>query len=139
LTTNIFGKRLLHLWEKIVERIPFVRRIYRGTKQVVSSFATVDTKSFTKVVLIEYPRKGLHAIAFVTGKTRGELQGLTSDNHINIFVPTTPNPTSGFIIFTDPSEVVELDMTIEEGIKYVVSGGLVTPEQAHKLIEEANG
>ena len=90
-------------------------------------------------MLIEYPRKGLHAIAFVTGKTRGELQDLTSDNHINIFVPTTPNPTSGFIIFTDPSEVVELDMTIEEGIKYVVSGGLVTPEQAHKLIEEANG
>ena len=88
LTTNIFGKKLLHLWETIVEKIPFVRRVYKGTKQVVSSFTSVDTKSFTKVV---------------------------------------------------PSEVIELDMTIEEGIKYVVSGGLVTPEDAHKLIEEANG
>ena len=138
LTTNIFGKKLLQLWEGLVGKIPFVRRIYKGTKQVVSSLATVDTESFTKVVLVEFPRKGVHALAFVTGKTRGELQRLTSDNHINIFVPTTPNPTSGFIIFTDPSEVVELDMTIEEGIKYVVSGGIVTPEQARKLIGDAS-
>ena len=138
LTTNIFGKKLLQLWEGLVGKIPFVRRIYKGAKQVVSSFATVDTESFTKVVLVEFPRKGVHALAFVTGKTRGELQRLTSDNHINIFVPTTPNPTSGFIIFTDPSEVVELDMTIEEGIKYVVSGGIVTPEQARKLIGDAS-
>ena len=137
LTTNIFGKKILQFWEGVVERIPFVRRIYKGTKQVVASFATMDTKSFTKVVLIEFPRKGAHAIAFVTGKTRGELQRVTSDNHINIFIPTTPNPTSGFVIFTDPSEVIELDMTIEEGIKYVISGGIVTPEQAQKLIEDA--
>ena len=137
LTTNIFGKKLLQFWERIVEKIPIVRRIYKGTKQVVSSFTTVDTKSFTKVVLVEFPRKGVHALAFVTGKTRGELQRLTGDNHINIFIPTTPNPTSGFVIFTDPSEVIELDMTIEDGIKYVVSGGIVTPEQAQKLIDEA--
>ena len=137
LTTNIFGKKLLQFWEGLVGKIPFVRRIYKGTKHLVSAFTTVDTKSFTKVVLIEFPRKGVHAIAFVTGKTRGELQRLTSDNHINIFIPTTPNPTSGFVIFTDPSEVIELDMTIEEGIKYVISGGIVTPEQARKLIEDA--
>ena len=136
LTTNIFGKKILQLWEGIVEKIPFVRRIYKGTKQVVASFATMDTKSFTKVVLIEFPRKGAYALAFVTGKTRGELKRLTSANHINLFVPTTPNPTSGFVIFTDPKEVIELDMTIEEGIKYVISGGIVTPEQARKLIED---
>ena len=138
LTTNIFGKKLLQFWEGLVGKIPFVRRIYKGTKHLVSSFTTVDTKSFTKVVLVEFPRKGVHAIAFVTGKTRGELQRLTSDSHINIFVPTTPNPTSGFIIFTDPSEVTELKMTIEEGIKYVISGGIVTPEQARKLVEDSN-
>ena len=138
LTTNIFGKKLLQFWEGIVEKIPFVRRIYKGTKQVVSSFATMDTKSFTKVVLVEFPRKGAYAIAFVTGKTRGELQRLTSDNHVNIFIPTTPNPTSGFVIFTDPSEITELDMTIEEGIKYVISGGIVTPEQIQKLVEDAS-
>jgi uncharacterized membrane protein len=135
-TTNIFGKKLLHLWEEFIEKIPFVRRIYKGTKQVVSSFATMDTKSFTKVVLIEFPRKGAHAIAFVTGKTRGELKLLTSDNHLKIFVPTTPNPTSGFIIFAEPSEFIELDMTIETGIKFVISGGIVSPEQFKKSIKD---
>jgi uncharacterized membrane protein len=131
-TTNIFGKKLLHLWEEIIENIPFVRRIYKGTKQVVSSFATMDTKSFTKVILIEFPRKGAHAIGFVTGKTRGEIKHITSDNHLKIFVPTTPNPTSGFIIFAEPTEFIELDMSIEEGIKFVISGGIVSPEQIKK-------
>ena len=134
-TTNIFGKKILHLWEEIIEKIPFVRRIYKGTKQVVSSFATMDTTSFTKVILIEFPRKGAHAIGFVTGKTRGEIKHLTSDNHLKVFVPTTPNPTSGFIIFAEPSEFIELDMTIEEGIKFVISGGIVSPEQIKKSIE----
>ena len=137
LTTNIFGNKLLHLWERIIGKIPFVRRIYTGTKQVVKSIATADTKSFRKVVLIEFPRKGIHAIGFITGKTRGELKHLTSENHFNVFVPTTPNPTSGFLIFADSGEVIELDMTIEEGVKYVISGGIVNPEQARKLIEDA--
>ena len=137
LTTNIFGNKLLHLWERIIGKIPFVRRIYTGTKQVVKSIATADTKSFRKVVLIEFPRKGVHAIGFITGETRGELKHLTSKHHFNVFVPTTPNPTSGFLIFADSGEVIELDMTIEEGIKYVVSGGIVNPEQARKLIEDA--
>ncbi len=138
LTTNIFGKKLLHLWEEIIEKIPFVRRIYKGTKQVVSSFATMDTKSFTKVILIEFPRKGAHAIGFVTGKTSGEIKHLTSDNHLKIFVPTTPNPTSGFIIFAEPREFIELDMTIEEGIKFVISGGIVSPEKIRKSIKDSS-
>ena len=137
-TTNIFGKKILHLWEEIIEKIPFVRRIYKGTKQVVSSFATMDTTSFTKVILIEFPRKGAHAIGFVTGKTRGEIKHLTSDNHLKVFVPTTPNPTSGFIIFAEPSEFIELDMTIEEGIKFVISGGIVAPEQIKKSIKDSS-
>jgi len=130
LTNNIFGKKILQFWENIVERIPFVRPIYKGTKQVVSSFASIDVKAFTKVILIEFPRKGAYAIAFVTGKTEGELQRLMGNNHLKIFIPTTPNPTSGFIVFADPSEIIELNMTIEEGIKYAVSGGIVNPEQA---------
>ena len=129
---------MLHLWEGVVEKIPFVRRIYKGTKQVVSSFATMDTKAFSNAVLIEFPRKGIHAIAFVTGKTSGELQRLTSNNHIKIFIPTTPNPTSGFIVFADPSEIVELDMTIEEGIKYVISGGIVSPDDIEKSIKNSS-
>jgi len=134
LTNNIFGKKILQFWENIVERIPFVRPIYKGTKQVVSSFASIDVKAFTKVILIEFPRKGAYAIAFVTGKTEGELQRLMGNNHLKIFIPTTPNPTSGFIVFADPSEIIELNMTIEEGIKYAVSGGIVNPEQAEILI-----
>ena len=134
LTNNIFGKKILQFWENIVERIPFVRPIYKGTKQVVASFASIDVKAFTKVILIEFPRKGAYAIAFVTGKTEGELQRLMGNNHLKIFIPTTPNPTSGFIVFADPSEIIELSMTIEEGIKYAVSGGIVNPEQAEILI-----
>ncbi|MDA1110169.1 MAG: DUF502 domain-containing protein [Nitrospinae bacterium] len=125
LTTNIFGKKLLYLGEAIVAKIPFVRSIYRGTKQVVVSFANADTDSFKKVVLIEFPRKGLHAIGFVTGETRGEVQEHTADQVINVFVPTTPNPTSGFLIFAPKDEVQEIAMSIEDGIKYVVSGGIV--------------
>jgi uncharacterized membrane protein len=134
LTNNIFGKKILQFWENIVEKIPFVRPIYKGTKQVVASFAAIDVKAFTKVILIEFPRKGAYAIAFVTGKTQGELQRLMGNNHLKIFIPTTPNPTSGFIVFADPSEIIELNMTIEEGIKYAVSGGIVSPEQAEILI-----
>ena len=137
-TTNIFGKKILHLWEEIIEKIPFVRRIYKGTKQVVSSFATMDTTSFTKVILIEFPRKGAHAIGFITGKTRGEIKHFTSNKHLKIFVPTTPNPTSGFIIFAEPNEFIELDMTIEEGIKFVISGGIVSPEQIKKSIKDSS-
>jgi uncharacterized membrane protein len=137
-TTNIFGKKILHLWEEIIEKIPFVRRIYKGTKQVVSSFATMDTTSFTKVILIEFPRKGAHAIGFVTGKTRGEIKHFTSNKHLKVFVPTTPNPTSGFIIFAESSEFIELDMTIEEGIKFVISGGIVSPEQIKKSIKDSS-
>ena len=137
-TTNIFGKKILHLWEEIIEKIPFVRRIYKGTKQVVSSFATMDTTSFTKVILIEFPRKGAHAIGFVTGKTRGEIKHFTSNKHLKVFVPTTPNPTSGFIIFAEPNEFIELDMTIEEGIKFVISGGIVSPEQIKKSIKDSS-
>lgn len=125
LTTNIFGKELLHLGETIVAKIPFVRSIYRGTKQVVVSFATADTDSFKKVVLIEFPRKGLHAIGFVTGETKGEVQEHTADQVINVFVPTTPNPTSGFLVFAPKDEVQEISMSIEDGIKYAISGGIV--------------
>jgi uncharacterized membrane protein len=134
LTTNFFGKKLLVLGETIVEKIPFVRRIYKGTKQVVLSIAEADTTAFRKVVLLEFPRRGLLAIGFVTGESRGEVQQVTQDNMLNVFVPTMPNPTSGFLIFSPPEELTEVSMTIEEGIKYVVSGGLVTPANL-KIIE----
>ena len=134
LTTNFFGKKLFELGELMIEKIPFVRRIYKGSKQVVSSIAKADTSTFSKVVLIEFPRRGLLAIGFVTGESRGEVQELTRENMLNVFVPTMPNPTSGFLIFSPLEELTEVSMTIEEGIKYVVSGGLVTPPVL-KIIE----
>mgnify|MGYP002528655569 FL=1 len=135
LTTNFFGKKLFELGELLIEKIPFVRRIYKGSKQMVSSIAQADTSTFRKVVLIEFPRRGLLAIGFVTGESRGEVQRITRDNMLNVFVPTMPNPTSGFLIFSPPEELTEVSMTIEEGIKYVVSGGIVTPAE-FKIIEE---
>ena len=134
LTTNFFGKKLFELGELMIEKIPFVRRIYKGSKQVVSSLAEADTSTFRKVVLIEFPRRGLLAIGFVTGESRGEVQRITRENMLNVFVPTMPNPTSGFLIFSPPEELTEVSMTIEEGIKYVVSGGIVTPPE-FKIIE----
>ena len=125
-TTNFFGKRLIALGEGIVEKIPFVRRIYKGSKQVVQSIAHADTRAFRKVVLIEFPRRGMLAIGFVTGESRGEVQEKTREDVLNVFVPTMPNPTSGFLVFAPPEELTEIDMTIEEGVKYVVSGGIVT-------------
>ena len=134
LTTNFFGKKVFQIGELLIEKIPFVRRIYKGSKQVVSSIAEADTSAFRKVVLIEFPRRGLLAIGFVTGESRGEVQELTRENMLNVFVPTMPNPTSGFLIFSPLEELTEVSMTIEEGIKYVVSGDLVTPPVL-KIIE----
>ena len=127
LTTSFFGKKIFKIGETLVEKIPFVRRIYTGSKQVVISIAQADTSAFRKVVLLEFPRRGLLAIGFVTGESRGEVQRLTQENMFNVFVPTMPNPTSGFLIFAPADELTEVSMSIEEGIKYVVSGGIVTP------------
>ena len=127
LTTSFFGKKIFKIGETLVEKIPFVRRIYTGSKQVVISIAQADTSAFRKVVLLEFPRRGLLAIGFVTGESRGEVQRLTQENMFNVFVPTMPNPTSGFLIFAPSDELTEVSMSIEEGIKYVVSGGIVTP------------
>ena len=128
-TTNFFGKQLINLGESLVEKIPFVRKIYKGSKQVVQSIAHADTTAFRKVVLLEFPRRGMLAIGFVTGSARGEVQEYTREDVLNVFVPTMPNPTSGFLVFAPPEDLTEIDMSIEDGIKYVVSGGIVDTER----------
>ena len=127
-TTNFFGKQMINLGERLVEKIPFVRKIYKGSKQVVQSIAHADTTAFRKVVLLEFPRRGMLAIGFVTGSARGEVQEHTREDVLNVFVPTMPNPTSGFLVFAPPEDLTEIDMSIEDGIKYVVSGGIVDTE-----------
>lgn len=133
LTTNFFGRKVFKIGEILIEKIPYVRRIYKGSKQMVVSIAQADTSAFRKVVLLEFPRRGLLAIGFVTGESRGEVQQLTQEKVLNVFIPTMPNPTSGFLVFSPPEELTEVSMTIEEGIKYVVSGGIVTPPELKTL------
>ena len=128
-TTNFFGKQMINLGESLVEKIPFVRKIYKGSKQVVQSIAHADTTAFRKVVLLEFPRRGMLAIGFVTGSARGEVQEYTREDVLNVFVPTMPNPTSGFLVFAPPEDLTEINMSIEDGIKYVVSGGIVDTER----------
>ncbi len=129
LTANIFGRSLVNFYERLVDRVPLVKGIYTLFKQVSDTVFSRDRNAFRKVVLIEYPRKGIWAVAFVTGVSEGEVQEVTEKRLVNIFVPTTPNPTSGFYILVPQDEMIELKMTVEEAFKLVISGGMVTPPQ----------
>lgn len=126
-TAGFIGRFFVRLSERLLNRMPVIRSIYGATKQIFETVLAQQSSAFREVVLVEYPRKGVWAIGFLTGTTHGEVQDLTEDEVLNVFLPTTPNPTSGFLLFVPKSDVVRLDMTIEEGIKMVVSGGIVTP------------
>jgi len=107
--------------------IPGGEHIRPGAKQIIDTFAMGQSHNFSKVVIIEYPRRGLYCLAFITGDTKGEIRLRMGREMTNIFLPTTPNPTSGFFLVVPNEDLLELDMSIEEGIKMIVSGGLVTP------------
>lgn len=126
-TRNFIGRKFVSLGEIAVEKIPIARTIYSGAKQILETVTKSQFETFNKVVMIEYPRRGLFSIGFITCESRGEIQELTEECVINVFIPTTPNPTSGMLIFVPKKDIRPLSMTIEEGIKLVVSGGIVTP------------
>ena len=127
LAANYLGRTLVRTGERLVESMPVIRNIYGALKQVFETVLRQSSASFRQVVLVEYPRRGIWAIAFITGSTEGEVQNITEDDLVNIFLPTTPNPTSGFLLFVPRRDLVHLSMTIEQGIKMVISGGIVTP------------
>lgn len=127
LTTNLLGRTVLRLSERILNRMPVIRGVHATLKQVFETVFSHKSDAFRQVVMIEYPRRGLWALGFLTGPTLGEVQNLTRERVLNIFLPTTPNPTSGFLLFVPEDDVLILDMTVEEGIKMVMSGGIVTP------------
>jgi uncharacterized membrane protein len=127
LTASVAGRLLVRFGEGIVARMPVIRAVYGALKQIFETVLAQSSKSFREVVLVEYPRRGIWAIAFVTGRTEGEVQNLTEEELVNVFLPTTPNPTSGFLLFVPRTSLYTLNMTIEEGIKLVISGGIVTP------------
>ncbi len=127
LTAGFVGRVLVGLGERLVHRMPVVRNVYGALKQIFETVMSQSSGAFRQVVLFEYPRRGSWAIGFITGRTEGEVQNVTEEEVVNVFLPTTPNPTSGYLLFIPRSELVLLDMTVEEGIKMVVSGGIVTP------------
>lgn len=125
---NLLGRKLVDLWEAILSRIPLVNTIYSAIKQVLETIFGDTGDAFRKVLLVEYPRKGIWTIGFQTGSRLGEVQSKTHHEVLSVFVPTTPNPTSGFIILVPREDVIEMDMTVEEGLKFVMSLGVVVPK-----------
>jgi len=123
---------ILTMFDRLANRVPLVRSLYGGSKQILETIMASQSDAFREVVLVEYPRRGIWAIGFVTGVTKGEVQALSKENLINVFVPTTPNPTSGFLLFFKRDDTLVLDMSVEEAVKMVVSGGIVTPEDPNK-------
>lgn len=124
---NLLGRRLVAFWESLLARIPLVRTLYSAVKQIMEAVLATDAKSFRKVLLVEYPRKGVWSLAFMTSDDLGEVQDKTKANVISVFIPTTPNPTSGFVLMVPESDVIELDMAVEEGLKMIISMGVVVP------------
>lgn len=131
---KVFGKQLIRLGEGIVDRLPLVRSIYNAMKQIVETVLSQSKNSFRHACLIEYPRRNLWAIAFVSTDTKGEIPGRAGqDEMVSVFLPTTPNPTSGFLLFVPKRDVVILDMSVEDAAKLVISAGLVTPPTREEL------
>jgi uncharacterized membrane protein len=133
LTANIFGRTLLKAGERLVNRMPVVRSIYGALKQVLETVLSQSSNSFRQAVLVEYPRRGIWTVAFVTGDTEGEVADRLDDDMVNIYVPTTPNPTSGFLLMVPRRDLIFLDMPVEDAAKYVISVGVIPPEEDENI------
>ncbi|MCK9274145.1 MAG: DUF502 domain-containing protein [Syntrophales bacterium] len=129
-TKSYIGNKLVEWGEFFLGKIPVVRTIYTGVKTLVEAIFGDKSQSFKRVVIIEYPRKGLYSVAFVTGVSSGEMQEKTTQHCINIFLPTTPNPTSGFYLMVPETDVIDLDMSVDEAFTLIISGGVFTPEKS---------
>lgn len=126
IATNFIGRRILHMLENVVTHIPILKGFYSSIRQLITHMFN-DKDSFRQVVLIEYPRNGIYSIGFLTNDTWGEVQEKTNEKVMSVFIPTTPNPTSGVLVMVPEKHIIKLSMTIDEGIKFVISGGIVIP------------
>ena len=125
---HFFGHEVVRIWERLLSRVPVARTIYGGVKQLFEAVVHSGGASYNRVVLIEYPRRELWALAFTTGPVRGPVQqALSGQNLINCFVPTTPNPTSGFYLVIPEEDIIDVDLSVEDAFKVIMSAGLVTP------------
>ena len=136
LAANIVGRSMVSLWESLLDRIPVVRSVYSAAKNFTEIVFSDSGQSFKKVLLIEYPRKGLYSLAFQTATNLGEVQGRMGEQMVCTFVPTTPNPTSGYIIIVPKKDIIELDMEIDEALKMIISLGVVIPTWGKDQIAE---
>jgi len=125
---TVLGKQLLAWFERILMQVPVVRSVYSAVRQFLDTFSSSGGSAFRKVVMVEYPRKGLWTLALLTAETKGEIQSKLAQDMISVFVPTTPNPTSGWLLLVPKSDVVELEMSVDESFKLIISGGVLTPE-----------
>jgi uncharacterized membrane protein len=128
LTQNLIGQTLVNWWERLLAHIPVVGPLYTSVKQVSDTLLSSSGNAFRKALLIEYPRKGSYTIAFLTGIPGGDVANHLREQYVSVYVPTTPNPTSGFFLMLPKSEVVELDMSVDTALKYIVSMGVVAPQ-----------
>jgi uncharacterized membrane protein len=125
---NFIGKRVVDAWNSLLNRIPVVRGIYNSVKQVSDTLFSESGNAFRQAVLVQYPREGAWTIAFVTGKPGGEVVEHLQGEHVSVYVPTTPNPTSGFFLMLPRADIIELQMSVDEALKYVISMGVVVPQ-----------
>lgn len=129
--TNIFGQQLIEWWEALLSRVPFVKSIYSSVKQVSDTLFSNSGNAFRKAVLVQYPRQDSWTIAFITGTPGGDVVNHLTGDYISVYVPTTPNPTSGFFLMMPKADVIELNMGVDEALKYIISMGTVTPKDTH--------
>ncbi|MCK8815932.1 DUF502 domain-containing protein [Natroniella sulfidigena] len=127
--TNVLGKKIISIGERLLTRIPIVRKIYLTIQQILDALLLKKKTDFRKVVLVEYPKEGIYQLGFLTYEGKGEVQNKLNKSVVNVFMPTTPNPTSGMLILVPTEDIIYLDMTIEEGLKWVISGGTIVPEK----------
>lgn len=131
-TTNIIGQRLVIFWEGVLWRIPVVKSIYYGVKQVSDTLFSSQGEAFRKALLVQYPREGSWTIAFMTGYPGGDVVNHLDGEYVSVYVPTTPNPTSGFFLMMPRSDVIELDMSVDAALKYIISMGVVAPNNGRR-------
>lgn len=131
-TRNFIGKRVVLVWEAVLRRIPVFNTIYSSVKQVSDTLFSSSGNAFRKALLVQYPRQGSWTIAFMTGVPGGDVRNHLTGDYVSVYVPTTPNPTSGFFLMVPRADTIELDMSVDEALKYIVSMGVVTPEHFEK-------
>lgn len=127
IAANVLGQKLVRLWEALLSRIPVVKSIYYSVKQVSDTLFSSSGQAFRKALLVQYPREGAWTIAFLTGQPGGDAANHLHGDYVSVYVPTTPNPTSGFFLMMPRADVIELDMSVDEALKYIISMGVVSP------------